>query len=50
MGRAQWEPRPWLWESQAPPGQVRERTVLLAAPQAKLPNLKEVDVRYTEAW
>lgn len=24
--------------------------IFLAPPQAKLPNLKEVDVRYTEAW
>lgn len=32
-----------------PPGPGRNR-ILVAPPQAKLPNLKEVDVRYTEAW
>lgn len=30
--------------------QVLEGTGSFLLPQAKLPNLKEVDVRYTEAW
>lgn len=30
--------------------QVLEGTGIFLFPQAKLPNLKEVDVRYTEAW
>lgn len=34
----------------APRHQVLEGTGSFLLPQAKLPNLKEVDVRYTEAW
>lgn len=44
--------RPGLQEAaggEAGPCSGRDR-LLLAPTQAKLPNLKEVDVRYTEAW